>query len=97
MIIFSFFHALENEYYSDLTELLYDDDILIDLDGYCGSAGYILGYTLDAVDWGCKSLETKLPMDTAPLMEKKIAEWYQKLFPGKEVPASQLLLYSQIF
>lgn len=87
----------ENESYSELKELLYNDDILINLDGYCDSAGYILGYTLDSVEWGAKPLETRLLMDTAPLMEKKIAAWYQKLFPDKEVPAPQLLLYSQVF
>ena len=88
---------IENEDYNKLTELLYEDDILINLDGYCNSANYILGYCLDCVDWGAKSLETTLPMDAVPLMKCKIIKWYQKLFPDKEIPQPQLLLYSQVW
>lgn len=88
---------IENENYNALEELLYKDDILINLDEYCNSAGYVLGYCLDCVDWGVKPLETTLLMDAALLMECKIIKWYQKLFPDKEIPQPQLLLYSQVW
>lgn len=87
----------KDEDYSELKELLYNDDILINLDGYCNSVGYILGYSLDSIEWGCKPFAIGNVIDNAKKMENKIVEWYQKLFPSKEMPAPQLLLYSQVW
>lgn len=86
-----------NEDYSELKELLYEDDILINLDGYCDSAGYILGYSIDYVDWGCKPFVIGNVIDNAEKMKSKIFEWYHRLFPDKDFPEPQLLLYSQVW
>lgn len=77
-------------------EELYDDEILINLDYYCDSAGYILGYDLESVEWGAKPFDLHVTGIELSALKNKIAEWYQKLFPDKEMPTPQLLLYSQL-
>lgn len=88
---------ISNENYFKLTELLYEDEILINLDGYCNSAGYILGYELDCVDWGCKPFAIGNTIDNAEKMKSKIFEWYHRLFPDRDFSEPQLLLYSQVW
>lgn len=78
-------------------EELYDDEILINLDYYCDSVGYILGYELDSIEWGAKPFSSPdLSWSATRKLRDRILFWYEKLFPYKEFEEPQMLLYSQL-
>lgn len=83
--------------YPELKELLYDDEVLINLDYYCDSVGYILGYELDSIEWGAKPFSSPdLSWSVTRKLRDRILFWYEKLFPYKEFEEPQMLLYSQL-
>lgn len=93
-----YFVEWKKEYnFSDMKDILYEDEILLNIDAYSGSGDYILGYVLDCVDWGCKTLNQEIDKEITQEMRDNIYKWYKILFPEEEKCIPELLLYSQVW